>query len=465
MHRIGRDRSRCAPTACAIVPAALAALCPVSTARAGILAGPICHPVTGHVYLLLDPTSWTVARSQAESLGGALVTINDLAENEWVRQNLANAGGVPRNIWLGLNDQQQEGAFVWTSGQTALDTNWEAGQPTQSPNAEDFVLMKPGSGKWSDEPGSVAAFGCVEFNNTYSDCNTNGVPDGCDQDCNFNAIADDCESDSDFDGVIDACDQCPGGDDLEDCDTDGEPDDCEPDFDHDGLIDDCDGCPNDYFKIEPGVCGCNFSEDDSDGDGVADCYDFCPYVPDSDGDGYDDCLDVCPNDPLKASPGHCGCGVIEDANDDGVPDCFITDNCPNDPNKTSPGACGCGVSDADSDFDDIPDCIDVFDGEDDLSDADGDGIFNLLDNCPATPNDQADSDGDGIGDACDDTPSPAPQGSSGGTSLCALFGFFNSAMLAGTGILLAFHRPARRAWFRRCGGSVSCAPVHPPRRR
>ncbi len=45
-------------------------------------------------------------------------------------------------------------------------------------------------------------------------------------------------------------------------------------------------------------------------------------------------------------------------------------------------------------------------GADELAlDADGDGVGDAVDNCPATANpDQADADGDGTGDACDSTP-------------------------------------------------------------
>ena len=44
-----------------------------------------------------------------------------------------------------------------------------------------------------------------------------------------------------------------------------------------GVVDEC---PDDPAKTEPGICGCGVADDDSDGDGVADCDDECPDDPD-----------------------------------------------------------------------------------------------------------------------------------------------------------------------------------------
>jgi|GEM_PF-2192164 len=87
-----------------------------------------------------------------------------------------------------------------------------------------------------------------------------------------------------------------------------------------------DYCPNDPNKTEPGACGCDKAETDTDNDGAPDC------------------IDQCPNDLKKAQPGACGCGASEtgDKDGDGTPDCI--DQCSNDPKKTQPGNCGCGVA-------------------------------------------------------------------------------------------------------------------------
>lgn len=95
-----------------------------------------------------------------------------------------------------------------------------------------------------------------------------------------------------------------------------------------------------------------------------------------------------------------------DGDGDGVFD--IEDNCPNTPNANQLDADDDGFGDAcdNCQNDANPDQAD-FDGDGigDVCDPDrdGDGIANGSDNCPDTPNaDQADVDGDGIGDVCDD---------------------------------------------------------------
>ena len=140
----------------------------------------------------------------------------------------------------------------------------------------------------------------------------------------------------------------------------------------------------------------------------------CPGSPGFAGDDVDGVaetcpeIDACPDDPLKMSPGACGCGIADtDGDTDGTPDCL--DGCSDDPLKTEAGLCGCGVSDADSDNDDIADCDDF------CPDVPGEGV-------PAPPqfdcNNAAELGGEpllvGLGDFCGN-PAACPAESWGGT--------------------------------------------------
>jgi OOP family OmpA-OmpF porin len=223
-------------------------------------------------------------------------------------------------------------------------------------------------------------------------------------------------SDRDGDGVPDHLDECPdeaGPPGLLGC----------PDRDGDGVPDKLDNCPD-----EPGLPefqGCP----DTDGDGIPDHEDFCPNDPgpkenngcpieeepepfeepvpeparipdpepqvsndprfmDSDGDGIMDHIDECPYEPGPLSTRGC-----PDRDGDGVPD--KDDKCPDLPGSARTFGC--------------PDV-----------DTDGDGIVDALDDCPTIPGvpeyngcPKPDRDGDGIPDdedECPDQPGPASNG-------------------------------------------------------
>jgi hypothetical protein len=121
----------------------LSALCLVTSSQAqNVIAGPIVNPNNNHTYYLLDTASWTGSESDALLLGGHLVTINDVGENDWVFDTFVplqptNAFGA--TLWIGLNDAAQEGTFVWSSGEPVTFTNWDPAQPDNARGEEDYA--------------------------------------------------------------------------------------------------------------------------------------------------------------------------------------------------------------------------------------------------------------------------------------------------------------------------------------
>lgn len=131
------------------------------------VAGPITNPANGHAYYLLGPSAWSRAESDAVSLGGHLVTINDADENEWVRANVLGFDGADRRGWIGFNDVANEGAFVWSSGEASTYTNWNGGEPNNSGGVEHYTEMfGSGTGLWNDQPDApigLSVYGIVEI--------------------------------------------------------------------------------------------------------------------------------------------------------------------------------------------------------------------------------------------------------------------------------------------------------------
>lgn len=99
---------------------------------------------------------------------------------------------------------------------------------------------------------SCAGIGCApETCGAFADCNNNGVPDDpmCEADCNGNNIPDSCDL-RDCQGEL-WCGDCNGND---------KPDSCDEDCNGNGTPNDCETVP------------------DTDGDGVEDCFDLCPFT-------------------------------------------------------------------------------------------------------------------------------------------------------------------------------------------
>jgi hypothetical protein len=120
----------------------------VAESDRGVLAQAV-NPANGHLYLLFKASSWEGAEARAQAMGGHLAIINDIAENEFVRVNLANAG-VTRNVWIGLSDAAVDGTFVWADGSPLTFNNFASGEPNNFGGDEDYVELAPDTGHWND---------------------------------------------------------------------------------------------------------------------------------------------------------------------------------------------------------------------------------------------------------------------------------------------------------------------------
>ncbi|HEY8120210.1 MAG TPA: PEP-CTERM sorting domain-containing protein [Myxococcota bacterium] len=122
----------------------------------------------GHDYVLLTSAGWTESEADAIALGGHLVTIEDLVENQFVFDTYANFGGVDRTLWTGLFWNGSE--HIWASGSTSSFRNWWPGDPNGF-GAEPYVAIVPPSqsptaAQWfdaNDSGSSYSVFGVVEL--------------------------------------------------------------------------------------------------------------------------------------------------------------------------------------------------------------------------------------------------------------------------------------------------------------
>jgi hypothetical protein len=138
------------------------------------ISGPVVNPGNGHRYYLLAADSWTASEAEAITLGGNLASIDDAAENEFIRSAFLTEGGSTRPLWIGLTspmgDWTDPSTWVWIDGSTSGYRNWRPGQPDVGfADGQDdrYAAMNESadaSGLWDNYPDSAykLAYGVVE---------------------------------------------------------------------------------------------------------------------------------------------------------------------------------------------------------------------------------------------------------------------------------------------------------------
>jgi hypothetical protein len=97
-------------------------------------------------------STWADAEKACIAWGGHLARVGSGEENTAVRA-LGNAVCGNQQLWIGLNDLETEGKFVWTDGGAVTFTKWVPGEPNNCDGCcgapEDVVHMHA-NGTWND---------------------------------------------------------------------------------------------------------------------------------------------------------------------------------------------------------------------------------------------------------------------------------------------------------------------------
>jgi versican core protein len=93
--------------------------------------------------------TWNAAKPRCEQEGGHLTSIHSTEENQFLLTLL------PQNhvVWIGANDLDTEGTFVWTDGSAWDFEAWKAGEPNNHGGGEDCTdFGYGGETLWNDLP-------------------------------------------------------------------------------------------------------------------------------------------------------------------------------------------------------------------------------------------------------------------------------------------------------------------------
>ena len=148
--------------------------------------GPDCPPCVAdglgdHGYLFCpNAVSWLSARDTCRAMGHTMVQIDSAGENAWVFQRARREW--VQNWWLGINDRDTEGTYLWADGSAAPWVNWGGNEPNDWGTGEDCGHFRS-DGKWNDIACHYAmGIICEAPCDPSEDLDGDGTP-GCGVDC------------------------------------------------------------------------------------------------------------------------------------------------------------------------------------------------------------------------------------------------------------------------------------------
>ena len=101
--------------------------------------------------------NWADSRAQCVSRGYDLSTITSLEEDELMYSTFTTSS----YCWIGLEDIDNEGTYVWVDGSDSTFTYWAVYEPNNVRNDEDCVHTK-GQPRWNDLvcTGTLPCYSC-----------------------------------------------------------------------------------------------------------------------------------------------------------------------------------------------------------------------------------------------------------------------------------------------------------------
>ena len=110
-----------------------------------------CYQIVPSVDDGITAVSWQAAQQKCEKQDGYLVVISSERERSYLQSQLPPATG---QLWIGLNDVDEEGSYIWMDGSPLSYHFWAQGQPHDVDHSENCVEMDPNGvndpGAWRD---------------------------------------------------------------------------------------------------------------------------------------------------------------------------------------------------------------------------------------------------------------------------------------------------------------------------